>query len=458
MMNFFESCQYLNSFINYELQLDHLASAVLSLDRFRNLLESLGSPHKNFKSLHVAGTKGKGSVCNFASQVLKQLGFRVGLYTSPHLFDVRERIRVLDLDAKGSAGIVRFSGAILEKDFCTLVEKLKPVLEKARDNPLGPPTYFEVLTALAFCYFEQRKTDYVVLETGLGGRLDATNVIDALVCGITPIGLEHTQILGNTLSAIAAEKAAIIKTACPVIVAPQAPEAMTVIEDRCRQMQAHIFYLGQELSWQQQAQDETGQKMVVRTAHNTYQLYTSLLGKHQCQNVTMALGLVEALLQLTGDGPRTSVRWEELVARGVEETTLPGRFEIVHRQPHVILDVSHTPESIEKVGETVNNIFPQKKIISVLGLSKDKDQFRIVKNIFNFSDELILTKAAHPRAAEFSETGLQEILTGRIFRKTDSVSEAVSLALTKAQKNDVILVTGSFFVVAEAYTQMTRGL
>lgn len=442
-MTFLESLQYLNSFINYELHLDRIASSALPLERFENLLKSLGSPHKDFKAVHVAGTKGKGSTCEFTAAILRKFGFRVGLYTSPHLLDIRERIRVLE----GSES----EGCVPEKDFCALLETLKPELEKARQSPLGPPTYFEVLTALAFCYFQQKQLDYVVLETGLGGRLDATNVVQALVCGITPISLEHTQILGNTLTAIAEEKAAIIKNANPVIVAPQKIEVLSAIRNRCQHFLAREVFLEKDITWQRQGQDKNRQRFSVRTAQGEYPLQTKLLGEHSCMNAAMAIGLVEAVQQSKSWLSLKDHPWKEMIAQAIEDVTLPGRFEIFSGRRTTILDVAHTPESIEGVGKTLRELFPSQKVLVVLGLSRDKDKQEIIQRLAQFSDDIILTQADHPRAEKWEEDPSSSLKGKVSCSRTDSVKSAINLALKKAGKeDDVILVVGSFFVVAEA--------
>ena len=251
--------RYLNSFINFESNLHQASSHAFNLDRVRRLFKNLGDPQKNLKFIHVAGTKGKGSTCVFIAHILQAAGYRVGLYTSPHLYKINERIRVL---APGSQNISRdFSGSITDGEFNALIKALKPKLEKARRDPLsGNLTYFEVLTGLALYYFAKKKTDIVVLEAGLGGRLDATNAVEAIVDVITPISFDHTHLLGNTLDKIAREKAAIIKNrGSRVVIGKQHDKAMRVILKQCRDFAIRPVLVGRDVTYINDKTDLHGQ-------------------------------------------------------------------------------------------------------------------------------------------------------------------------------------------------------
>lgn len=466
-----EAQTYLNSFINYELNLKTITLASFKLKRMETLLELLGRPQDKIRFIHVAGTKGKGSTCAFTAHILKSAGYKVGLYTSPHLKDVKERIRVLENSLSG-CGVVDFAPAkvassttpqpdsngeifsdcIRDEEMGSLLEKMKPSLEKLRSTPqYGQLSYFEVLTALAFCYFEQRQVDFAILETGLGGRLDATNVVQPLVCGLTPISIEHTQQLGETLEAIAAEKAAIIKGDwCPqghqsaVVVAPQPPEALAVIQRRCSQQGLSAYLVGRDMTFKRIHQDIDGQSFHVQGIHGKYDLKTQLLGIYQIMNAATAVGLVESLAAY---GVLVT---DKAIQKGIAETLWPGRLEILRQRPYVILDGAHNPDSSQKVAQAVREIFPRKKITLILGLSDDKDKFRICRNFDEISNEVILTSADHPRASHFTDQEMESIFKTKKCVRTNNVREALKTALTKTGKEDVILVTGSMFVVSEA--------
>jgi len=449
-MSYPDALQYLSSFINYEHRLDSLSLDDFSLQPFEDLLAALGSPHQRVCGIHVAGTKGKGLTCEFAAQILKAAGYRVGLYTSPHLWDVRERIRILLEYHPAFVDGQLFPDMISEKEFCAILREMRPVLEEARRHPLRPPTYFEVLTAVAFVYFQRQGVDYAVIETGLGGRLDATNVVSARVCGITQIGLEHQQILGQTLAEIAAEKAGIIKNFSPVIVAPQSPEVLRVIEERCRQQKAPVQFVNREILWEFFSRDFSGQKFAIQVGARRLAVATGMIGYPVCVNAAMALGLVYNL----EDQPERLK--DDVVQKALLETRLPGRFEIFGACPPVILDVAHTKESVHSSGETLRAVFPGRKVVCVLGLSQDKDFPGIAREIMTFSDEAVLTSARHPRARKFEWDDVRMLARGDKVSLIPDVKQAVGKAFKSAGDEGVILVTGSFFVVGEARRIMAR--
>lgn len=441
-MNFLKAEQYLSSYINHELNLKACVPERFNLARVDQALAALGSPHKSLKCVHVAGSKGKGSASAFTAHILKAAGYRVGLYTSPHLYDLRERIRVLErVPARGTRYDL-FPDCISEEEFCGLLEEIKPRLEASRHPPQwGALTYFEVLTILAFCYFEKKKVDVAVLETGLGGRLDATNVVEPLVCAITPISLEHTQQLGNTLAAIAQEKAAIIKprkdgSPAIAVIAPQPGEAKAVIEQRCREVGARPMILGKDIQCRPVRVGTDGQDFVVSGQRAEYDLTSSLLGRHQVTNAAMAVGLCEALSLLGFNIRREAVR------EGIAATFWPGRFERAHENPRVILDGAHNPASCQTLAETFQDVFPQKKAVVILGMSDDKEKKGILENLSAIAQEFIFTQSRHPRAYRWkAEDGGTQAA---------GVLEAVELGLKTARPDDAIVVTGSLFVVAEA--------
>ena len=433
-MTYLETIRYLESFINYEKLSHYPYKESLKLDCVRDFLAIIGNPQDAFKCIHVAGTKGKGSTCAFITYILRQAGFKVGLYTSPHLSDFRERIRVLNPKSEIRNPKPEFEGMISKGDLTRLVNKLKSAIEKYnKQSQYGPLTFFEVYTALAFVYFKEKKVDFAVLETGLGGRLDATNVVKPLVCVITPISYEHTQKLGNTLREIATEKAGIIKRAI-VITAPQKKEAMDVIRKKCQQMHAKLCGVGKDITCKGEVKVEG-----LFNAYNRLKL--RLLGRHQVINAATAIGAVEALRFY---GINIGV---DTIRKGLYNTLWPGRCEVIAKNPLIVLDGAQNIASAKALREAVKGNFRYKKLILILGISDDKDLKGICNELRPLAAEVILTRANNPRATK--PEMLAQYFKEKPVYITQSVKEAKFLAHRLAKDNGVILVTGSLFVVGE---------
>ncbi len=457
-MNAFNPHHYLASFTNFEHHLDKLSSGGGSafggkgfdLTRVVELLDLLGRPQEKLKIIHVAGTKGKGSTCVFLSHMLAAAGFRVGLYTSPHLHSVHERIRVLDKEIlsspKASVGDpgtrfptddqrkspVRgetlgndrdFPGMITEEQLAQVLNSLRPHIAAMSNRGLIL-TYFEVLTVAAIYFFSQQDLDWVVLETGLGGRLDATNAVDSQVAVITPISLDHTHLLGKTLPAIAVEKAGIIKSSQQrVVLAPQSLEVMKVLLDRCREFGIPLI-------------------VVEMAKHQPLEIF--LKGPHQQVNATTALQVIK-LLQVWGHAIS-----DEAIKKGLKQTRWPGRFEVLRQDPLVIADGAHNVAAAKALTETLSQEYPGRKVILIFGTSADKDIPALAHAFNGIASKVVLTKSDHARAHSFDEAQSKKLFDGHECAITDSVAEALDLALAKAQKEDIIVVTGSMFVVAQA--------
>ncbi len=454
-MTYQETIRYLESFINYEKTSSYPYKESLKLERIKDFLLFIGNPQHDLKCIHIAGTKGKGSTCAFVSYILKEAGFKVGMYTSPHLSDFRERIRILRPSSKGLAPKSKkvFEGMIPRRDLVSLVERLKPAIERfTKNSKFGPLSFFEVYTALAFVYFKAKAVDFMVLETGLGGRLDATNTVRPLVCAITPISYEHTQKLGNTLGAIAAEKAGIIKshqvTKSPshrliVISAPQEKEALKVIRSRCKNTGAKLFEIGHEIVYQKSKSGFSVKGIFARYPD----LRIRLLGRHQITNACVAIGIIEALKNYNINISLPNLK------KGLYDTVWPGRCEIISRQPLIIADGAQNVASIRALKTAVKEKFKFNRIILVLGVSSDKDIRGISKEIIPFTDEAVLTRADNPRALSVNkmETIFRSYVNGSYkITKTRSVEEALGKAINKSGKGDLVLITGSLFVVGEA--------
>ncbi|MBU0548582.1 MAG: bifunctional folylpolyglutamate synthase/dihydrofolate synthase [Candidatus Omnitrophica bacterium] len=444
MDGYFRAVKYLESFVNYEKLDWYSYKKSLGLQRIKSFLQFIGNPQEELKVIHIAGSKGKGSTCVFVAYILRQAGFSVGLYTSPHLSDFRERIRILK--PRQSNSQLPFEGSISKEYLTGLVEFLKPVIKgfekfsiHNRHFHYGRLSFFEVYTALAFLYFKEKKVDFVVMETGMGGRLDATNVAQSLVCAITPISYEHTRYLGKTLTQIAGEKAGIIKQKSLVISSIQKKEAAQVIQNKSASLQAKLFTVGKDIKY-----STKGKYFSIKGINNNYtNLRINLLGRHQLINASQAVGIIEALGSY---GFKVSVN---CIKKGLYNTLWPGRLEVLCRKPCIVVDGAQNAASAAVLKSAVTSIFKYKKLILVFGVSQDKDIKGMVSQLSGLAHKIILTCADNPRAAlpkylkRYFSAKEKEIFI------TAGVREAKVLALKVANLQDLILVTGSLFVVGE---------
>jgi len=434
-MNYNQAEEYIRRFIDYErFPGIPYVSRGYGLRHIEELLHRLGDPHLAAKTVHITGTKGKGSTAAMIAQVLSSSGYRTGLYTSPHLHDLRERIKV-------------DGNLISPSEFAALVAEIKPHFEAINviaSEAKHPLTFFEALTVLAFAYFRQEKADFQVLEVGLGGRLDATNVVKPEVCVITSISLDHTEVLGDSLEKIAYEKAGIIKYGCRVVLSPQSEEVASIISDACRQREASLVQVGKDTSWRRLAGDFHQQSFAVQGKMGTHHLTIPLLGDYQVENAATAVTTLEVLASLGSD-----ISTED-IARGLARVEWPGRFQILSYKPKVLVDGAHNVASMKRLVENIKAYFNYDELFLIVGVSCDKDISGIVKELISLSPQVIVTRASHPRAAsplalaaEFAKLGINP-------RVTDAVAQALSQTLSMAKERDLICVIGSLFVVAEA--------
>jgi len=453
-LDYQEAVTYLNSFINYEKKSFWPYKQSLKLERIKDFLESLDNPHQNLNYLHIAGTKGKGSVCTFLSYILREAGFKTGLYTSPHLVSFRERIRILNPESQNLKSLADsdFEGMISKNELTELVTELKPNIERFNHKSrYGFLSFFEVYTTLALLYFKKKKVDFAVLETGLGGRLDATNVVQPLVCGITQISYEHTQKLGNTLKEIAGEKAGIIKDQSIVVSSPQEEEVKVVIRQRCKDYNAKLYEIGKDIFFEDKGFDGIYQRFSVQGIYDEYQdLKMRLLGVHQIINASTAIGILEALRSYD-----ISIS-SEAIRKGLINTFWPGRLEIISKDPFIILDGAQNPASAKALKEAIKRYFNYKRLILILGISKDKNIRGICDELFKISDEIILTKVNNPRATEPEMIKSQIPNLKSQILLTKNSKEAIEIAKSKAEREDLILVTGSLFLVGEARKELVE--
>lgn len=435
-MNYQQALDFIFSYTDYEMLARFTYdAATLDLTRMEHLLALLGNPHRRFRSVHIAGTKGKGSTAAMCDAILRAAGFHTGLYTSPHLHTFRERIRV--------------DGRLLsQEDLLALVEQCRPAIEAVEDI-----TTFEIITALGFLHFAQQEVEWAILETGLGGRLDATNIVSPDVTAITTLSYDHTELLGDTLALIAGEKAGIIKPGVPLVCAPQAPEAMQVIEDVCHQRQAELILVGRDWRWERTAGDLTGQTLRVQEqadGHHPPVVYENLriplLGQHQLLNATMAVALAETLRRRGVAIP------EGAMGNGLAQVRWPGRLEVLQPHPCVVVDGAHNPDSVAKLVAALGEWFPHERMVLVFGASEDKDIEGMLKTLLPLSHCVITTQARHPRAAdphELAQMIAPLLRAGQFLAVSESVAGAVEQALAWAQAGDLVCGSGSIFVVGE---------
>ncbi len=499
-MNYAEALKYLYSFIDWERGIGYGVDSPprFTLDRIGALLRILGNPHRRFASIHVAGSKGKGSTAAILESVLRAAGLRTGLYTQPHLHTFRERVRI-------------DNRPVSPETFSRLVGRIAGAVEtlKAEHPDLGNPTTYELATALGFLCFAEAAVDVAVVEVGLGGRLDATNVITPQVSVITSISLEHTAILGDTLTAIAKEKAGIVKNNGVLVHAPNPAEVISVFREVCAKRGAGIiaanksrceaitmtgpcddaasaysgdcpctqYGAGSDLVERPSVRGSTGtgraasprtdlpptcdnstapiaarelpdmeypaQVCAVTALGEQREVRFPLCGRHQRVNLSVALAVVDVL---AAQGMPLSV---DAVCAGIEAVRWPGRFELLSARPLVIADGAHTPDAMACLCETLTEHYPGRRILCVFGTNKDKSSDRLLEALLPSIDELVVTRSRHPRAQEpgaIAATAKDKVPT----TVADGVDQALAIGMNAMGTEDVLCVTGSLFVAAEA--------
>ncbi len=413
------------------------------LQRIEALLSLLGNPHRRLKYIHIGGTNGKGSTAAMIAAVLQASGYRTALYTSPYILAFNNRMSVNGCDIDSS-------------ELVRLVEQVRPLAETIdKDDHLGPLTEFEVVTALAFTHFALRRPDIVVLEVGLGGRLDATNVVSPLVTMITNISLDHTGVLGDTVESVAREKAGIIKPGVPVITGTTDPSARQVIVAGCRERQADLFYAlpawekppsGVKSAWCTRREiTAEGQRLDYAGFDRSFEeLHIPLRGRYQVANTALALAGLEQLARCGFTFSEGDLR------RGLSETIWPARLELLRRKPLLILDGAHNPAAMRELAASLPEHFKYRRLLLVLGAMADKD-LAMFDFILPLADKVILSRPGISRAAE--PEALAAFLKKRFWGMVhieQKVGCALDKALTLADADDAVLVTGSFYTVSEA--------
>ena len=424
----------------YQKSLDYLYSLekfgmIFGLTQVERILSATGNPHKEIQAIHIGGTNGKGSTAAMMSSILQKEGYRVGLYTSPHLIRFTERIKVNGKE-------------IEEEEVAALTEWMKKEIETAGIAP--PFTFFDFTTAMALHYFKQKLVDLAILEVGLGGRLDSTNVVDPLISIITNIAKDHEEYLGKTILKIAKEKAGIIKKGRPLITAATQPQVLRLFSKICQEKGTPFFRVGKEFRY---ARAEDGDFDYEGLNRKLWSIHLNLRGFHQIVNAATAFGAMEVLEDL---GYRVST---DAMIEGLREVEWPGRLEMVSSSPRVILDGAHNPAGALVLKESLEKEFQFQRLILLIGIMKDKDIQSMLHLLAPLADHIILTRPHTDRATPPS---LLKKALGRSGKKAEIVedlNEAIERGLSLVQKEDLLCITGSLYTVgdARAYFRPKRG-
>ena len=437
-MSYPETIAYLYSLIDYEkMRIERYTPESHDLSRVERLMTGMGNPHHKFRVVHIAGTKGKGSAAAMCEACLRAAGYRTGLYISPHLHTFRERIQV-------------GGNKIAQEDVVTLVEQARPLIDHIPDV-----TYFEAITAIGFLHFARSEVDVAVVEVGLGGRLDATNVLTPEVTIITSLSLEHTYLLGDTLAEIAYEKAGIIKPGVPTVSAPQRAEAIQVIEKVGRERESPLIEIGRDWDYQPGPLDLDGQQFTVRRVSGggselDGEYWVPLIGRHQVENAACAVAALDILSQqglcIPGDA----------VQQGLRAVRWPGRMEVLSREPLVLGDGAHNPYSMQVLRVALEEWFPGKRWVVVFGASADKDVAGMLEVLLPISDYVIVTRSDHPRAAAPVELADAVAKAGGGAEVSVNVRKSIRRGLAMMDPGSGLLVTGSLHLVADAREEWAR--
>lgn len=432
---FRSAVRYLDSLTNYErASRAKYTSSNFSIARMTRLLGALDRPHRSFKSVHIAGTKGKGSTATMLAGMLSACGFKVGLYTSPHILNIRERI-------------VINGKMISESAFAKTVADVADVTTKAR---VPEPTYFEILTAAAFRHFAAQEVDIAVVETGMGGRLDSTNVLTPEVVGLTSISYDHTAQLGDDLMSITREKAAIIKKGIPVVSAPQHADAKEVIREAAMEANATLRYSNEEVdfSYRFEFSRLSGRhaRICMTTPTSRFEhLRVPLLGEHQATNCGLALRLLDVLKS------RGFAVDDQQAMIGLSEVRLMGRMQIICDEPQILVDGAHNAVSIYTLMRAIGQHIPYDSMVVIFGCQKDKDIPGMIHRLQVGADKMIFTSTGSPRSADPAELALQYTEhTGKMAQVGRTLDEAMRIATSAITPEDLICVTGSFYLVGKA--------
>jgi dihydrofolate synthase / folylpolyglutamate synthase len=432
---------YLYSFVDFSMTKGQVYTPeTYNLVNMRTLLEEMHNPHLAFPVIHIAGSKGKGSTAAMLASILQQAGYKVGLYTSPHLIDFNERIQI-----NGEP--------IAHERFVSLLDGHKPIIESIKRN-----TTFEISTALAFEYFRQEQVDIAVIEVGLGGRLDSTNLVQPLLTVITSISLDHTSVLGNTVEEIATEKAGILKNGVPLVLAHQVPNVNAHIKQLADERGCEVMDVDSILT--STVMDESLAKQHIQYKLNSdisdlgkhvglpLDIGIPLVGRHQIDNAGTSL---LCALWLADHGYRIT---RETIQHGFERTNWPGRFEILSQKPLIIADSAHNPDSIARLKDTIREYLPNYQVKMIFGASEDKNIEEMLSILDGVVDHFIFTESIHPRAIQASKLAQFGDKIGLSYEICLPIENAVNSQMKNLSEHEVCIATGSIFVAAAAKEEL----
>ncbi len=430
-MEYHEALRYLYGLVDYEKhRIEHYTPREFKIERVAAFLAQLGNPHRDYPTIHIAGTKGKGSVSAMLASIAQVSGLRTALYTSPHLHTYRERMQI--------------DGEPIPRDeVAALLTELRPVVESVEGV-----TLFEVTTSLAFLYFARQKVDLAVVEVGMGGRLDATNVVLPEVSVITSLSLDHTHVLGSTVTDIAREKGGIIKPGVPVVTAPQEPPPLAVLQALAAEKEATLTVVGQDWTWESLHYDLEGQTIAARRVgvasdfDGTYDL--SLIGDFQQENATVAIATAE-ILHATGHTWATPAATHA----GLKQAQWPGRMEVLQRDPPIVVDCAHNPYSAQTLVHSLTLWFPGTRWILIFGSSADKDVDGVLQPLLHISEYVLVTHSYHPRATAPDILAEKCLRFGKEAEIVASPADALEAARRRLQPGWGIITTGSIFLVSD---------
>lgn len=430
-MNYDQALDYLNGLLKFGIK--------FGLERITSLCEAMGNPQRQLRVIHIGGTNGKGSTATFAASILREAGYRTGLYLSPYVHDVRERIQI--------------NGRMIPReDFAALITEIKPIADNISQTDLGPVTEFEVKTLVAYLYMARQQVDFAVLEVGMGGRFDATNIVEPLVAVITNVSLDHTERLGNTIEEIAFEKAGIIKTGTVIVTAADDEIAWRVILEQCRKKGAEVWRVMRSHTRQADSPSADVQlryeskdrhfSLRGREAH-FQKLKPGLMGSFQHVNASTAIAAILAL-------EKYEIRiTSKAISAGIANAYIPGRLEILQDKPKLIIDGAHNPDAALTLARSIHENFRYEELILVVGMLSTHSALGFLSYIAPMASTIIATQSQWSKALPAQEIADQARKFCENVEVIDRVPDAVKHALDIAGENDLIVVTGSFYTIGE---------
>ena len=433
-MNYREALEYIHSTAKF--------GSVLGLERIKKLMEILGDPQEKLNIIHVGGTNGKGSTSSFISHILTQSGYKTGLFTSPYLESFCERIKIDSKDI-GKDELAKSASAV------------KKAIDTLLDMGYDHPTEFEIVTAIAFYYYCEKEVDFVVLEVGLGGRYDATNIIEKpLVSVITPIDMDHMDMLGDTIEKIAYEKAGIIKPKMPVIVYPQSKEAMEVIKRVAAEKDSKLIVA--DIKSNVKKSDLSAQVFDCTVdGHRFEDMKIKLIGRHQVNNAIVALNVVWELSKTFG-----YFIGKDCMYKGLERTVWPGRLELLKKEPNIIIDGAHNLHGAKALSSFMKDNFKRERTILVLGMLRDKEVDKVIRELVPLAETIICTSPENPRAMDSSELSSiirKEFKNVHIIASNNSIRKSIHEAVNIAKDDSSIIIAGSLYMIGSVRSIILNG-